>query len=85
MPKFKGKLKVKRGTAKKSGKTKRKTGGSLKQRKPKRQIDILSKDAMENLYYIAHNAPSSLIYRGFRWSGAKPKKKKGKRKGRKKN
>ncbi|VDP34975.1 unnamed protein product [Schistosoma margrebowiei] len=40
--------------------------------------------AMENLYYIAHNAPCALMFRGFRWSRLKPKRGKGKRKGRKK-
>lgn len=38
---------------------------------------------MLNLYYIAHNCPDALTYRGFPWSGAK-KKKKGKGGGKKK-
>ena len=40
---------------------------------------------MENAYYIAHNAPQFLAFRGFSWEGAGTKsKKKGKKKGKKK-
>jgi hypothetical protein len=40
---------------------------------------------MENAYYIAHNAPQFLTFRGFSWEGAGTKsKKKGKKKGKKK-
>lgn len=42
----------------------------------------MSAAAMENLYYIAHDAPDALGKRGFGWEGA-PKGKKGK-KGKKK-
>ncbi|CAH8849288.1 unnamed protein product [Trichobilharzia szidati] len=84
MPKPRGKSKVKRGKKRKSGKIKHKRGDSPRQKKIKQEIDILGKIAMENLYYIAHNAPSALVYRGFRWSGMKMKKGKGKRKGRRK-
>ncbi|XP_032445035.1 small lysine-rich protein 1 [Xiphophorus hellerii] len=31
------------------------------------EVDILSSAAMENLYYISHNAPDCLEYRGFGW------------------
>ncbi|CAH8547698.1 unnamed protein product [Schistosoma haematobium] len=72
MPKTKGKQKLKKGTKRKSGKAKRK-GRSSRQKKPKHEIDIMSLCAMENLYYIAHNAPCALMYRGFRWSRLKPK------------
>ncbi|CAI2728709.1 unnamed protein product [Schistosoma spindalis] len=72
MPKAKGKQKLKKGTKRKSGKGKRK-GRSFRQKKPKHEIDIMSLCAMENLYYIAHNAPSALMYRGFCWPRLKPK------------
>lgn len=38
------------------------------------RVDIMSPEAMENLYYIAHNAPSALAYRGYNWPGKKPTK-----------
>ena len=45
----------------------------------------MSKPAMENAYYIAHNAPQFLAMRGFGWQGSTGKtKKKGKKKGKKK-
>lgn len=49
------------------------------------QIDILGHAAMENAYYICHNAVDCLEKRGFPWPGGSGKKggKKGK-KGRKK-
>ena len=49
-------------------------------------MDILGQAAMENLYYIAHDAPQALDMRGFGWAqegGKKGKKGKGK-KGKKK-
>ncbi|KAK4471792.1 hypothetical protein MN116_005189 [Schistosoma mekongi] len=80
MPKTKGKQRLKMRAKKRSGKGKR--SGLSRQKRPKREVNIIGKHAMENLYYIAHNAPSALIYRGFQWSGSKLKSK-GKRKGRK--
>uniref|UniRef100_A0A8C5A8Z4 Uncharacterized protein n=1 Tax=Gadus morhua TaxID=8049 RepID=A0A8C5A8Z4_GADMO len=47
------------------------------------EVDILSPAAMENLYYIAHNAADCLELRGFGLQNSKKKKKK-KGKGRKK-
>ncbi|XP_059895022.1 small lysine-rich protein 1 [Gadus macrocephalus] len=47
------------------------------------EVDILSPAAMENLYYIAHNAADCLEFRGFGLQNSKKKKKK-KGKGRKK-
>ncbi len=45
----------------------------------------MSKAAMENAYYISHNAPQFLTFRGFSWEGGGTKsKKKGKKKGKKK-
>lgn len=45
----------------------------------------MSPDAMVNGYYIAHNVPQFLDFRGFGWEGAsKGKKKKGKGKKKKK-
>ncbi|KAI8782000.1 Small lysine-rich protein 1, partial [Biomphalaria glabrata] len=52
-------------TGKKSGKSKRSSGSakSLKAKAP--PPDMLSPAAMENLYYIAHDAPDALQKRGF--------------------
>ncbi|KAH9283741.1 hypothetical protein ECG_03709 [Echinococcus granulosus] len=36
--------------------------------------DILDPPAMENLDFIAHNAPEALAYRNYRWQGNKKKK-----------
>ncbi|XP_018602547.1 small lysine-rich protein 1 [Scleropages formosus] len=44
----------------------------------RREIDILSRAAMENIYYISHNAVDCLEFRGFRWPMA-GKAKKGKK------
>lgn len=52
-----------------------------RRKKPKVVVDIFSRAAMDNLYYIAHNAPHALVLRGFRWPGLKKKKT---RRGRKK-
>lgn len=46
------------------------------------EVDIMSGPAMENLYYIAHDAPDALEKRGFGWADAP--KKKGKKGGGKK-
>ncbi|XP_015208031.2 small lysine-rich protein 1 [Lepisosteus oculatus] len=46
----------------------------------KREVDILSPAAMENVYYISHNAMDCLEFRGFGWPDSiKKKKKKGKK------
>ncbi|XP_046879008.1 small lysine-rich protein 1 isoform X1 [Hypomesus transpacificus] len=42
------------------------------------EVDILSPAAMENVYYISHNAVDCLEFRGFRWP-ASAKKKRGKK------
>uniref|UniRef100_A0A665WAQ8 Small lysine rich protein 1 n=1 Tax=Echeneis naucrates TaxID=173247 RepID=A0A665WAQ8_ECHNA len=42
----------------------------------KTDADILSPTAMENLYYIAHNAADCLKFRGFGWPRSNKKKKK---------
>ncbi|XP_060885443.1 small lysine-rich protein 1 isoform X1 [Labrus mixtus] len=64
----------------------RKTGNpkTPKKRSPsakstKTEVDILSPAAMENVYYICHNAADCLEFRGFGWphSNTKKKKKKG--------
>ncbi|XP_041114454.1 small lysine-rich protein 1 [Polyodon spathula] len=47
---------------------------SLSSKSPKPEVDILGPVAMENLYYISHNAADCLAFRGFGWSGS-PKKK----------
>ena len=39
---------------------------------------------MDNLYFIAHDAPDALDKRGFGWPDAGKKKKKGGKKGKKK-
>lgn len=43
------------------------------------EVDILSAAAMENLYYISHNAMDCLTFRGFGWQQSKKTKKKKKR------
>ncbi|KAI8511237.1 Leucine-rich repeat serine/threonine-protein kinase 2, partial [Branchiostoma belcheri] len=72
----------------KKGKKKGKRSASLSPLRSKSagDVDIMSPAAMENGYYIAHNAPHFLELRGFGWSGAKSAKgKKGKgKKGKKK-
>lgn len=45
---------------------------------------MMSPAAMENLYFIAHDAPDALGIRGFSQSSGTKKKKKGGRKGKKK-
>ncbi|XP_072233665.1 small lysine-rich protein 1 [Leuresthes tenuis] len=69
----------------------RKSGSHKKTRRPKKtkkssssakctenEVDIFSPAAMENLYYISHNAAHCLEFRGFGWpKSAKKKKKKG--------
>ncbi|KAM8739946.1 small lysine-rich protein 1 [Acanthopagrus schlegelii] len=62
--------------AKKTGgpKTPKKRSASAKTTKTK--VDILSPAAMENVYYIAHNAVDCLEFRGFGWPHSNKKKKK---------
>ncbi|XP_078276247.1 small lysine-rich protein 1 [Rhinoraja longicauda] len=78
MPSKGGKPKAqKTGAKKKSGK--KGTGSKKKKKKEKAskapvEVDMMSPAAMFNLYYISHNAPSCLAYRGFLWPG-RPKKK----------
>ncbi|XP_068443117.1 small lysine-rich protein 1 [Clinocottus analis] len=69
--------------AKKTGspKTPQKTSSSAKSTKT--EVDLLSPAAMENLYYISHNAADCLKFRGFGWSNSN-KKKKGKKQKKKK-
>uniref|UniRef100_A0A672ZMB9 Small lysine rich protein 1 n=1 Tax=Sphaeramia orbicularis TaxID=375764 RepID=A0A672ZMB9_9TELE len=45
----------------------------------KKEVDIFSPAAMENLYYISHNAVDCLEFRGFGQPNSKKKKKKSKR------
>ncbi|XP_029317623.1 small lysine-rich protein 1 [Cottoperca gobio] len=62
--------------AKKTGgpKTPQKRSSSAKP--TKKEVDILSPAAMENIYYISHNAVDCLEFRGFGWPNSKKKKKK---------
>ena len=69
--------------AKKTAKQKPAKKRSSSARTPQAEVDILSPAAMENLYYISHNAVDCLEFRGFGWQNSKKKKKK-KGKGRKK-
>lgn len=66
--------------SRKGGKKGGKKSRSPSPLKTKRDVDLLSPDAMVNGYYIAHNAPQFLGFRGFGWEagGKKGKKKKGK-------
>ena len=77
-----------RGRSKSPSKKKSKKKGKAKSRSAsptKSNVDLMSKPAMENAYYISHNAPQFLELRGFSWEGSGPKsKKKGKKKGKKK-
>ncbi|XP_056101390.1 small lysine-rich protein 1 [Rhinichthys klamathensis goyatoka] len=53
---------------------------SVSAKSTKTSVDILSPAAMENIYYISHNAVDCLEFRGFGWPGAtKKKEKKGKK------
>lgn len=73
-----------RSPSRKGGKKSGKKSRSPSPSKTKRDVDLLSPDAMSNGYYISHNVPQFLEFRGFGWdSGAKGKKKK-KGKGKKK-
>lgn len=72
--------------SKKSKKSSKKGKSKSRSASPKKSnVDLLSKPAMENGYYISHNAPQFLAFRGFGWEGSGGKtKKKGKKKGKKK-
>lgn len=69
-----------RSPSRKGGKKSGKKSRSPSPSKTKRDVDLLSPDAMVNGYYISHNAPQFLGFRGFGWDsgGTKGKKKKGK-------
>ncbi|XP_033987278.1 small lysine-rich protein 1 [Trematomus bernacchii] len=69
----------------------KKTGGpkTPKKRSPsakstKTDVDLLSPAAMENVYYISHNAMDCLQFRGFGWPNSNKKKTNKKRTKRKK-
>lgn len=47
---------------------------SVSAKSTKTDVDILSPAAMENIYYISHNAVDCLEFRGFGWPGATKKK-----------
>ncbi len=57
-----------------SPKTPKKRSASAKSTKD--EVDILSPAAMENVYYISHNAVDCLEFRGFGWPHSKKKRKK---------
>ncbi|XP_054480973.1 small lysine-rich protein 1 [Anoplopoma fimbria] len=66
-----------------SPKTPKKRSSSAKSSRT--EVDILSPAAMENVYYISHNAVDCLEFRGFGWPNSnKKKKKKGKKSKKKK-
>ncbi|KFV52813.1 Small lysine-rich protein 1, partial [Tyto alba] len=51
--------------------------GKISKKKAKKvvkEVDILSPAAMLNAYYICHNAPAFLEFRGFPWPGSTKKK-----------
>ncbi|XP_075907711.1 small lysine-rich protein 1 [Nelusetta ayraudi] len=68
--------------AKKTRKQKSPSNTSSNAKSTGAELDILSAAAMENLYYISHNAMDCLTFRGFGWQHSQKTKKK--RKGRKK-
>ena len=79
-PRGRSKSPSKKKTSKKKGKAKSRSVSPQKN-----NVDLLSKAAMENAYYISHNATQFLSFRGFAWEGSGGKtKKKGKKKGKKK-
>ncbi|XP_056604986.1 small lysine-rich protein 1 [Triplophysa dalaica] len=70
MTKSSGTKKSKSKSARPATKTKKKS--SAKNRSPTAKtatnhVDILSPAAMENIYYISHNAVDCLEFRGFGW------------------
>lgn len=73
-----------RSPSRKGGKKGGKKSRSPSPSKTKKDVDLLSPDAMVNGYYIAHNAPQFLGYRGFGWDTEAKGKKKKKGKGKKK-
>ncbi|XP_061107843.1 small lysine-rich protein 1 [Conger conger] len=66
---------------KRKGSTKKRSASAKSVQK---EVDILSPAAMENAYYISHNAMDCLEFRGFGWPGATKKGKKGTKKKKKK-
>ncbi|KAH9493098.1 hypothetical protein Btru_022295 [Bulinus truncatus] len=79
-----GKKSGKKKTGKKSGKSKRSSGSAKSIKSKTTPSDMMSPAAMENLYFIAHDAPDALEKRGFSLSAGTKKKKKGAKKGKKK-
>ena len=73
-----------RSPSRKGGKKSGKKSRSPSPTKTKRDVDLLSPDAMSNGYYISHNAPQFLQFRGFGWDTGEKGKKKKKGKGKKK-
>uniref|UniRef100_A0A7N8XFS4 Small lysine rich protein 1 n=1 Tax=Mastacembelus armatus TaxID=205130 RepID=A0A7N8XFS4_9TELE len=68
-----------------SAKPKTTKKGSSSAKSSKTEVDILSPAAMENVYYISHNAVDCLEFRGFGWpNSTKKKKKKGTKRNKKK-
>ncbi|KAL7370429.1 hypothetical protein ABVT39_000442 [Epinephelus coioides] len=62
--------------AKKTGSPKTPKKKSSSAKSTKTEVDILSPAAMENVYYISHNAVDCLEFRGFGWPHSNKKKKK---------
>ncbi|XP_022074573.2 small lysine-rich protein 1 [Acanthochromis polyacanthus] len=60
--------------AKKTGSPKTPKKRSSSAKPTKTEVDILSPAAMENVYYISHNAAQCLDFRGFGWPNSKKKK-----------
>ncbi|XP_074482497.1 small lysine-rich protein 1 [Sebastes fasciatus] len=65
---------------KKTGSPKTPQNRSASAKPTKTEVDILGPAAMENVYYISHNAVDCLKFRGFGWPNADKKKKGAKRK-----
>lgn len=70
--------------AKKTGGQKTPKTRSTSAKPPKTEVDLLSAAAMENLFYISHNAADCLEFRGFGWPKKPKKKAKGKKRKNKK-
>ncbi|XP_055087744.1 small lysine-rich protein 1 isoform X2 [Periophthalmus magnuspinnatus] len=63
----------KSGQSQAHNKTKKKSASA---KIPNPEVDLLSTAAMENLFYISHNAAHCLEFRGFGWSNKSKSRKK---------
>ncbi|KAK5849248.1 hypothetical protein PBY51_008901 [Eleginops maclovinus] len=62
------------GPAKKTGAPKIPKKRSPSAKSAQTEVDLLGPAAMENIYYISHNAVDCLQFRGFGWPNSNKKK-----------